>query len=104
MSKKRRRKPKRSTPPNERQANNLFAKKAQIARLMDLIGRIEKIMSVTTGPRYFTYKLRRHQVEIAIKAIRRSMRDRPIRNARTLYVVNPKSIQGGAPGLIQQRR
>ncbi|UFX09042.1 hypothetical protein [Sinorhizobium meliloti] len=79
-------------------------KKARIERIKELISRIEYLMSRTTGPRYFAYKLKRHQAQLALKAIKRSMRNKPKRGGKTPYVVNAKGVQGGAPGLVQQNR
>lgn len=79
-------------------------KKAKIERIKELISRIEFLMSRTTGPRYFTYKLKRHQAQLALRAMKRSMRSKPTRSGKTPYVVNAKGVQGGAPGLIQQNR
>ncbi|OAP43712.1 hypothetical protein [Sinorhizobium americanum] len=79
-------------------------KKAKIERIKELIRRIELLMSRSTGTRYFTYKLKRHQAQLAIKAIKRSMRGRPNRGGKTPYIVNAKGVQGGAPGLVQQNR
>lgn len=51
---------KKSRASNKLRAGNR-RKKAKIERIKELIRRIELLMSRSTGTRYFTYKLKRHQ-------------------------------------------
>lgn len=94
---------KKSRASNKLRAGNR-RKKAKIERIKELIRRIELLMSRSTGTRYFTYKLKRHQAQLALKAIKRSTRSKPKRGSKIPYVVNAKGVQGGAPGLVQQNR
>ncbi|MGV1913845.1 hypothetical protein [Agrobacterium vitis] len=75
----------------------------RIEQIKNLITRLDHLMALTSGPRHYTYKLRRHQAELAMKAIKRSMKSKPGFGGRIPYVTNAKGLQGGAPGLMQQR-
>lgn len=96
-------KPKKRKVSPQRQSE-IARKRGRIEEIKELIARLDQLMALTSGPRYYTYKLRRHQAEVALKAIKRSMKSKPGFKGSTPYVVNAKGLQGGAPGLIQQQR
>lgn len=78
-------------------------KRARIAKIEALIEQLDFLMAHASGFRYFSYKLRRHRALLAIRAIKRSLKGKRKRNVRTPFLVNPKGVQGGSPGLVQQK-
>lgn len=81
----------------------MSSKRARIAKIEALIEKLDYLMSHAAGLRYFSYKLRKHKALLAIRAIKRTMRSKRKKNGRTPFVVNPKGVQGGSPGLVQQK-
>lgn len=79
------------------------SKRTRILKIQALIEKFDYLMVHAAGLRYFSYKLRKHRALNTIKAIKRSMKGKCRRDARTPYVVNPKGMQGGSPGLVQQK-
>jgi hypothetical protein len=102
MSKKRE---KHRVNSRRRSAVHEVASKARRrSALQKLIANLELLVSRSTGLRHYSYKLRLYNAQIALKLLKRSMKERLSNGERTKYVVNPKGFQGGAPGLIHQKR
>ncbi|MBY3223729.1 hypothetical protein [Rhizobium laguerreae] len=101
MSKKRK---KHQVKTPRRSAVYEASKSRRRSALQKLIANLELLVSRSTGLRHYSYKLRLYNAQIALKLFKRSMKERLSSGERTKYVVNPKGFQGGAPGLIHQKR
>ncbi|MCJ8521838.1 hypothetical protein ABID21_005012 [Pseudorhizobium tarimense] len=63
------------------------SKKTRAKQLRGLIAKLDYLIARSIGLKHFSYKVRRHQAEMALKGVNRSMKPKRPKNGRTPYVV-----------------
>jgi hypothetical protein len=99
-----RKKKRRKQRASQRFNDPVHQKNAKVESIKALIAKLDFLIEHSTGLRHYSYKLRRHVASVVLRETKRSLKDRGPRPGKTQYIVNAKSFQGGAPGLIDQNK
>lgn len=76
--------------------------KEKLAYMQGQLAKWDELIAVAEGSRKYSYMMRRAQLSSMIKRLKAAIRGKKSTFQATQYVLNPKGMQGGAPGLRQQ--